>query len=136
MEPPDAVALLSPEPVVARMERQPLAAALVLLLGRVLVAEVGRARALLLQGWPLVERMPRPLAVDVDLFTRGGLAILDRIERRGFDVLTARPEVSKGAKLGLLARAMVGQVVGRRPRPGCLAQAPADLSTLAREARP
>ena len=44
--------------------------------------EVERARDLLHAGWPLVQRMPRALAVDVDLFTRGGLAILDRIERR------------------------------------------------------
>ena len=31
-------------------------------------------------GRALVARMPRALAVDVDLFSRGGLAILDRIE--------------------------------------------------------
>lgn len=72
--------------------------------------EVGRARDLLLRGWPLVDRMPRALAVDVDLFTRGGLTILDRIELLGFDVLTARPEVSKTTKLGLLARAILGQL--------------------------
>jgi squalene synthase HpnC len=75
--------------------------------------EVDRAREFLYQGWPLVERMPRRLAVDVDLFTRGGLAILDRIENQGYDVLSSRPEVGKLAKLGLLARA----VIGRRPRP-------------------
>jgi squalene synthase HpnC len=76
--------------------------------------EVGRARELLLRGWPLVERMPRALAVDVDLFTRGGLAILDRIEGQGYDVLSRRPEVGKLAKVGLLARAMLGRV--RPPR--------------------
>ncbi len=73
--------------------------------------EVGRARDLLQAGRLLIERMPRALAVDVDLFSRGGLAILDRIEARGFDVLTSRPEVGKLAKLGLLARAMLA----RRP---------------------
>src|SRR5206468_6155261 len=72
--------------------------------------EVGRARALFHRGRPLVARLPRALAVDVDLFTRGGLAILDRIEARGFDVLTARPRLSKVAKLGLLARALIGGV--------------------------
>ena len=46
--------------------------------------EVDRARDLLQRGWPLVNRMPRALAVDVDLFTRGGLAILDRIERQRY----------------------------------------------------
>ena len=75
--------------------------------------EVDRARERLLRGRALIGRMPRPLAVDVDLFSRGGLAILDRIEARGFDVLTSRPEVGKLAKLGLLARAMIS-----RPSPG------------------
>jgi squalene synthase HpnC len=82
--------------------------------------EVDRARELLLRGWPLVGRMPRPLAVDVDLFTRGGLAILDRIERRGYDVLTGRPEVGKWAKAGLLGRAVLGHFGLRRPRPAGL----------------
>ena len=36
--------------------------------------EVGRAREELLAGWTLVANMPRALAVDVDLFTRGGVA--------------------------------------------------------------
>src|SRR4051812_46993367 len=36
--------------------------------------EVGRARSLLERGRALVGRMPRALAVDVDLFSRGGLA--------------------------------------------------------------
>lgn len=71
--------------------------------------EVERTRRLLLDGWPLVARMPRSLALDVDLFTRGGLAILNRIQARGYDVLTKRPEVGKLAKIGLLARAWLGR---------------------------
>ena len=69
-------------------------------------------------GWPLVERMPGTLAVDVDLFTRGGLAILDRIEAQGFDVCSRRPTVGKVAKLGLLGRAVLpaGPFGGRRRR--------------------
>jgi len=78
--------------------------------------EVDRARALLHQGWPLVERMPRALAVDVDLFTRGGLAILDRIVRCGYDTLTARPALGTLAKLRLLARAAVGKWQAERSR--------------------
>jgi squalene synthase HpnC len=75
--------------------------------------EVDRARELLHQGRPLIGRMPRALAVDVDLFSRGGLAILDRIEARGFDVLSSRPEVGKLAKLALLARAFLGRASTR-----------------------
>jgi hypothetical protein len=57
--------------------------------------------------------MPGMIAVDIDLFSRGGLAILDRIERQGFDVWSSRPEVSKLAKVGLLMRAMLARP-GRR----------------------
>ncbi|HEX8203273.1 MAG TPA: squalene synthase HpnC [Isosphaeraceae bacterium] len=81
-----------------------------------LAFEVDRARALFSRGWPLVGRVPRAIAVDVDLFTRGGLAILDRIAARGFDVLSARPEVGKLAKLGLLARALLGRLRTRPAR--------------------
>ena len=81
-------------------------------LAELLRFEVERARAMLLEGRSLVARMPRELGVDVDLFSRGGLAILDRIETQGFDVFARRPEVGKLAKAGLLARALLG-----RPRP-------------------
>ena len=75
--------------------------------------EVGRARELLHRGRPLIGRMPRALAVDVDLFSRGGLAILDRIEAQGFDVLTRRPKIGKLAKIGLLAGALLSRPAGR-----------------------
>ena len=52
----------------------------------------------------LVPRMTGALAVDIDLFSRGGLAILDQIEAQRFDVLGARPALSRWTKLGLLAR--------------------------------
>ncbi|WP_435016021.1 squalene synthase HpnC [Tundrisphaera sp. TA3] len=67
--------------------------------------EVDRARAMLREGRALIGRLPGPLRFSVDLFNRGGLAILDRIERQGYDVLARRPEVGKLAKVGLLARA-------------------------------
>ena len=71
--------------------------------------EVERARGLLIAGRALLDQIPRTLAVDVDLFGRGGLAILDRIEAQGFDVWRSRPEVGKAAKLGLLARALLAK---------------------------
>jgi squalene synthase HpnC len=90
-----------------------------------LEAECRRTRTMFLQGWPLVERMPKALAVDIDLFTRGGLAILDRIEARGYDVLTSRPEVSRIAKGGLLLRALAGRFgFGPRPSPITLPTSP------------
>ena len=74
--------------------------------------EVDRARSLLEEGRPLIGRMPRSLAVDVDLFNRGGLAILDAIQRRNYDVLSSRPSLGKLAKAKLLGRAVLGLGVG------------------------
>lgn len=77
--------------------------------------EVDRARALLEHGRALVPRMPGPLAVDVDLFSLGGMAILDCIVRQKYDVWRSRPKLSKLAKLRLVARAMVaGPFQGRK----------------------
>ena len=80
--------------------------------------QVERTRDLFRQGRPLVPLIPGKLAVDVDLFTRGGLAILDRIEQAGFDTLSSRPKLSKFAKVRLLIRAMLGNAfTGNRPAP-------------------
>ncbi len=87
--------------------------------------EVARARALLDEGRPLAGRVPGPLAVDIDLFSRGGLAVLRAVERQGYDVLTRRPVVGKWTKLCLLARALVS----RRPGPATTPPATADLPT-------
>jgi phytoene/squalene synthetase len=47
------------------------------------------------------------LALDIELFSRGGLEILNAIERQGYDVLKRRPVISKPRKLWLVARAAV-----------------------------
>lgn len=85
---------------------------------RLLEMEVTRARDWLLEGRPLVEHMPRTLAVDVDLFTRGGLAILDRVAAQGYDVLSHRPRLGALTKLGLLSRALLGRALPRRRSSG------------------
>lgn len=58
-------------------------------------------------GRGLVARVPKWLSVDVELFLRGGLAILDKIESQNYDVWTSRPTLSKLNKLRLLGRAML-----------------------------
>jgi squalene synthase HpnC len=75
--------------------------------------EVERTRALFGEGRALVPRIPGALAVDIDLFSRGGLAILNRIEARGFDVLSGRPALTRWTKIGLLGRALVGLGLAR-----------------------
>jgi squalene synthase HpnC len=68
--------------------------------------EVDRTRDLFYRGYPLVERMPAQLRPDVELFIEGGLAVLDQIEKAGFDVLSRRPAVAKWRKGWLLAGAL------------------------------
>ena len=50
--------------------------------------EVDYARQLFTKGLPLIGMVDRELALDLDLFSRGGLEILHAIERRQYDVLT------------------------------------------------
>lgn len=66
---------------------------------------VDSARAHLLRGLPLVRLTPRWLARDIQLFARGGLTILNNIERSNFNVWDRPIEVSKKQKLVLLLRA-------------------------------
>jgi len=70
--------------------------------------EVERARRLFAKGLPLLHMVPRRLRLDLALFTRGGQAILDLIERQGYDVLSRRPALSKSRKAGLIFRRLVG----------------------------
>ena len=72
------------------------------------------ARGFFERGQPLTGMVPKWLATDVDLFSRGGLAILQAIEDARFDVWTQRPTVSKWAK----AKLMVKSVLARRTRNG------------------
>jgi squalene synthase HpnC len=74
-------------------------------------SEVGIARGLFEEGLGLIGMVARDLALDLDLFSRGGLEILRAIERRDYDVLGARPALSKGAKLGLALRAVGGKAL-------------------------
>ena len=67
--------------------------------------EVERARQWFADGLPLIEKVSSDLAVDIELFSRGGQEILNAIERQGFDVLRSRPVLSGPRKLWLVARA-------------------------------
>jgi squalene synthase HpnC len=73
--------------------------------------EVDHARSLFEQGLPLISRVHRQLALDLDLFSRGGLEILRAIERQGYDVLSSRPAISKRRKLALMLRAVCGKLM-------------------------
>jgi squalene synthase HpnC len=63
---------------------------------------VARARDLFQLGLPLAGRVGRRLALDIDLFSRGGLRVLDKIREQGYDVLGARPAISRAERVRLL----------------------------------
>ena len=67
--------------------------------------EVQRAREWFDLGLPLASQVNKELALDIELFTRGGQEILNAIEKQGYDVLRSRPAISKPRKLSLVARA-------------------------------
>jgi squalene synthase HpnC len=72
--------------------------------------EVVRAQGFFDRGSQLLPLLPPAARVDVDLFIRGGRAILGAIERVGYDVWAKRPEVSKWEKVKLLLGAMADRV--------------------------
>lgn len=72
--------------------------------------EVERARDWFRQGLPLVKMVDRDLAIDIELFSRGGQEILNAIEKQNFAVLGNRPAISKPRKLMLVVRAALGKL--------------------------
>jgi squalene synthase HpnC len=67
--------------------------------------EVERAREWFVQGMPLVGKVGGKLALDIELFSRGGQEVLNAIERQDYAVLGRRPAISRARKLALVARA-------------------------------
>ena len=76
-----------------------------------LADQVACARALFEEGLPLIGMVDSDLALDLDLFSRGGLEILRAIELRDYDVLSARPAISKSRKVTLALRAVSGKLL-------------------------
>ena len=73
--------------------------------------QVAYARSLFEAGLPLIGMVDSELALDLDLFSRGGLEILRAIEQRDYDVLSARPAISKATKIALALRAVSGKLI-------------------------
>ena len=60
------------------------------------------ARKLFEEGLPLAGTVNRRLGFDLELFSRGGLKILDKIQQQDYNVLTNRPSISKFERIGIL----------------------------------
>jgi squalene synthase HpnC/squalene synthase HpnD len=71
---------------------------------------ISRTRELFAAGLPLMQTVDSALRIDLELFSRGGLAVLDAIEVSGYNTVQARPALSKTTKLRLVGRALGARV--------------------------
>jgi len=78
---------------------------------------VAVARALFLEGLPLAGQVDRRLSIDLELFSLGGLKLLDKIEQQDFNVLAARPSISKVERVGLLLSAITRRAFSPAAQP-------------------
>ncbi|MGB8542215.1 MAG: squalene synthase HpnC [Candidatus Acidiferrales bacterium] len=90
-----------------------------------------RTRALFHAGLPLSQTVEPFLRVDLEMFSRGGLAILDAIESSGYNTLEHRPALTKWTQMRLLAGALASRVFSR----GADAS-PAESAATLQEPRP
>jgi phytoene synthase len=71
---------------------------------------IERSRRLFAEGMPLAKRVDGRLSIDLEMFSRGGLAVLDAIEAQGYDTLHERPSISKAKQARLLGRSLVAHL--------------------------
>ncbi len=79
-------------------------------LRRLIAFEVARTREFFAAGRPLIGKVAGRFRVDLELFTRGGEAILDAIEAGDHDVLGVRPELGRVRKGTLLLKALAARI--------------------------
>jgi len=63
---------------------------------------VDKTREFFLTGLPLARMVDKRLSIDLELFSRGGMRVLDKIRQQDYDVLSRRPSISKVERAGLL----------------------------------
>ncbi len=67
---------------------------------------VGVARGLFAEGLPLAATLDRRLALDIDLFSRGGMRILEKIEEQDYNVFERRPRILRTDRIRLFVGAL------------------------------
>jgi squalene synthase HpnC len=78
---------------------------------------IARTRALFAQGAPLAKMVTGRLSIDLEMFTRGGVAVLDAIESSGYDTLHHRPAITKAKQAALLVHSILAHFVARGIHP-------------------
>ena len=79
---------------------------------------IARTRQLFAAGLPLAESVDPGLRIDIEMFSGGGLAVLDAIERIGYNTLERRPAIGRGTQVRLLGKALLSRMVTRDSSPG------------------
>jgi len=97
---------------------------------------IARTRELFAEGRPLAKMVEGKLSVDLEMFSRGGIAVLDAIERQGYDTLHGRPSVGKGKQARMLGRALLSQVRVRKAKVTPITRATGGASGFAAVQRP
>ncbi len=69
--------------------------------------EVNRTADLFTRGAGLIPLLPKQFQLDVQLFLRGGEAVLQAIRQQEYDVLSQRPRISTLAKLSLVGKTLM-----------------------------
>ena len=62
---------------------------------------------------PLAKTVAPFLRVDLEMFSRGGLAVLDAIEASGYNTLEHRPALTKWTQMRLLGRTLIAMPFSR-----------------------
>ncbi|OFW14230.1 MAG: squalene synthase HpnC [Acidobacteria bacterium RIFCSPLOWO2_02_FULL_59_13] len=84
---------------------------------RLLQELVERTGELFRRGLPLASQVERWLAVDIELFSRGGMEVLRLIERQNYDVLGRRPSLTREEKTLLFASTALSRMFMLRKSP-------------------
>ncbi len=71
---------------------------------------IARTQVLFAEGAPLAANVSSDLRVDIEMFSRGGLAVLDAIEGIGYNTIEKRPSIGRGTQVKLLGRALAGRI--------------------------
>lgn len=71
--------------------------------------QVDRTRLLFLEGRKLIVRLPKELKSQIHLTILGGEKILEKIERMNYNVLEARPELTKLDYIRIFLRTLIAK---------------------------
>ena len=90
---------------------------------------IARTRMLFDAGLPLAQQVEGKLRIDLEMFSRGGIAVLDAIESQGYDTLNRRPAISKVKQAAILSRVLASQLfsAGTHPKMEAPDMAPSSI---------